>query len=111
MFNLPIELQRLIFEFDTTFRYIQWGKVTAQIKRNGKNYPHYFDGVNVYLERKKYHYIPSKSYGYNSWINNIVSGYPTLYTITDIVFFNKTRRSILEYTDGYDARFPYIYTC
>ncbi len=80
MFNLPIELQCIIFEFDTTFRYINWSKVTAQIKRNGKNYPHYFAGVNVYRYKKNYQYIFSKSYRYNNWIDDIISGYQPLYS-------------------------------
>ena len=89
MFNLPIELQRLIFEFDPTFLYIQWNKVIAQVKKNGKNYPHYFAGVNVYRKKRKYHYIFSKSYGYNSWISDCVSGHSNRYTISDFVFFAK----------------------
>jgi hypothetical protein len=69
MFGLPMELQRLIFEFDPTFRCIQWNKVIAQVNRNGQNYPHFFAGVNVYRKKRKYHYIYSKSYGYNIWID------------------------------------------
>lgn len=87
MFNLPIELQRLIFEFDPTFLYIQCNKVIAQVQKNGQNYPHYFAGVNVYLKKRKYHYIFSKSYGYNSWIDDSVYGRETRYTTIDLALF------------------------
>lgn len=89
MFNLPIELQRIIFEFDPTFLNIQWNKVIAQVKKNGQNYPHFFAGVNVYRKKRKYHYIFSKLYGYNSWISDCVSDHSNRYTITDLVFFAK----------------------
>ena len=42
MFNLPIELQRLIFEFDPTFLYIQWNKVIAQVKKKWEELPTLF---------------------------------------------------------------------